>query len=67
MKEMNYNDEKYNNRHVNIINNPVFSPAITWYDFEKNKTFVMMTHNQHDANYSGKIINLFDGQIMIQS
>ena len=27
-------------------------------------TIVMVTHSQHDAAYAGRIINLFDGQVM---
>ena len=27
-------------------------------------TIVMVTHSQHDAGYAGRIINLFDGQIV---
>lgn len=27
-------------------------------------TVVMVTHSQHDAGYAGRIINLFDGQIV---
>lgn len=29
-------------------------------------TIVMVTHNQHDAGYAGRIINLFDGQVVSQ-
>ena len=27
-------------------------------------TIVMVTHSQHDAGYAGRIINLFDGQVV---
>ena len=27
-------------------------------------TIVMVTHSQHDATYAGRIINLFDGQVV---
>lgn len=30
-------------------------------------TILMVTHNQHDADYAGKIIHLFDGQVVMQS
>jgi ABC-type antimicrobial peptide transport system, ATPase component len=30
-------------------------------------TILMVTHNQHDAEYAGKRINLFDGQVLMQS
>lgn len=30
-------------------------------------TIVMVTHSQHDADYAGRIINLFDGQVVTQS
>lgn len=30
-------------------------------------TIVMVTHSQHDAGYAQKIINLFDGQIIMES
>jgi len=30
-------------------------------------TIVMVTHSQHDADYAARIINLFDGQIVMQS
>jgi len=29
-------------------------------------TIVMVTHSQHDAGYAGRIINLFDGQIVAE-
>ena len=28
-------------------------------------TIVMVTHSQHDAGYAGRIINLFDGQLLV--
>lgn len=30
-------------------------------------TILMVTHNQHDADYARKVIHLFDGQIVMQS
>ncbi|WP_029905075.1 ABC transporter ATP-binding protein [Prevotella sp. 10(H)] len=30
-------------------------------------TIVMVTHNQHDADYASRIISLFDGQVVMQS
>lgn len=30
-------------------------------------TILMVTHNQHDADYAGKVIHLFDGQVVMQS
>lgn len=30
-------------------------------------TIVMVTHNQHDADYATRIIKLFDGQVIMQS
>ena len=30
-------------------------------------TIVMVTHSQHDADYADRIINLFDGQVVIKS
>lgn len=30
-------------------------------------TIVMVTHSQHDADYAARIINLFDGQVLLQS
>lgn len=30
-------------------------------------TIVMVTHSRHDADYAGRIINLFDGQVVLQS
>jgi len=29
-------------------------------------TIVMVTHSQHDAGYAGRIVNLFDGQIVTE-
>jgi putative ABC transport system ATP-binding protein len=29
-------------------------------------TIVMVTHSQHDAGYAGRIINLFDGQVVAE-
>ena len=29
-------------------------------------TIVMVTHSQHDAGYAGRIINLFDGQVVTE-
>jgi putative ABC transport system ATP-binding protein len=31
---------------------------------EAGTTIVMVTHSSHDASYSGRIINLLDGQIV---
>lgn len=28
-------------------------------------TIVMVTHSQHDAGYAGRIINMFDGQLLV--
>lgn len=30
-------------------------------------TILMVTHNQHDADYAEKVIHLFDGQVVMQS
>lgn len=30
-------------------------------------TIIMVTHSQHDADYAQRIINMFDGQIIMQS
>lgn len=30
-------------------------------------TILMVTHNQYDADYAGKIIHLFDGQVIMKS
>jgi putative ABC transport system ATP-binding protein len=29
-------------------------------------TIVMVTHNQHDAEYAHRIVNLFDGQVVAE-
>ena len=29
-------------------------------------TIVMVTHSQHDAGYAGRVINLFDGQVVTE-
>jgi len=29
-------------------------------------TIVMVTHSQHDAGYAGRIVNLFDGQVVTE-
>jgi putative ABC transport system ATP-binding protein len=31
---------------------------------EEGTTIVMVTHSQRDAEFSGRIVNLFDGQIV---
>ena len=31
---------------------------------DEGSTIVMVTHSQHDATYAGRIINLFDGQVV---
>ena len=36
---------------------------------EPNKegtTIIMVTHSQHDAGYAGRVINLFDGQVVTE-
>lgn len=30
-------------------------------------TILMVTHNQYDADYAGRVIHLFDGQVVMQS
>lgn len=30
-------------------------------------TIIMVTHNQHDADYAARIINLFDGKVVLDS
>lgn len=30
-------------------------------------TIIMVTHNQHDADYASRIINLFDGQVVVDA
>ncbi|MEN6619885.1 MAG: ABC transporter ATP-binding protein, partial [Rikenellaceae bacterium] len=34
---------------------------------QEGTTIVMVTHSQHDASYAHRIINLFDGQIVIDA
>lgn len=34
---------------------------------DEGTTIVMVTHSQHDADYAARIINLFDGQVVMQS
>ncbi|MEI7982636.1 MAG: ABC transporter ATP-binding protein, partial [Bacteroidota bacterium] len=34
---------------------------------DKGTTIIMVTHNQRDARYSRRIINLFDGQIISEN
>lgn len=34
---------------------------------EKGTTLIIVTHSQHDAKYSRRIINLFDGQIISEN
>jgi putative ABC transport system ATP-binding protein len=31
---------------------------------KEGTTVVMVTHSQHDAGYAGRVINLFDGQVV---
>ena len=31
---------------------------------KEGTTIVMVTHSQHDAGFAGRIINLFDGQVV---
>ena len=31
---------------------------------QEGTTVIMVTHSQHDATYAGRIINLFDGQVV---
>jgi len=33
---------------------------------ESGTTIVMVTHSQRDAEYSSRLINLFDGQIVTE-
>ncbi|MDR0891466.1 MAG: ABC transporter ATP-binding protein [Mediterranea sp.] len=33
---------------------------------KEGATIVMVTHSQHDASYAGRIINLFDGQVVTE-
>ncbi|MCD8186243.1 MAG: ABC transporter ATP-binding protein, partial [Rikenellaceae bacterium] len=30
-------------------------------------TIVMVTHSQHDASFAGRVINLFDGQVITET
>ena len=34
---------------------------------KEGTTIVMVTHSQHDAGFAGRIINLFDGQLVTQT
>lgn len=34
---------------------------------KEGTTIVMMTHSQHDAGFAGRIINLFDGQVVTEA
>ncbi len=34
---------------------------------EQGTTIVMVTHSQHDAGYAGRVINLFDGQLVSEA
>ncbi len=34
---------------------------------KEGTTIVMVTHSQHDAGYAGRIINLFDGQVITEA
>ncbi len=33
---------------------------------KEGTTIVMVTHSQHDAGYAGRVINLFDGQVVAE-
>ena len=33
---------------------------------KEGTTIVMVTHSQHDAGYAGRIIRLFDGQVVTE-
>ena len=33
---------------------------------KEGTTIVMVTHSQHDAGFAGRIINLFDGQVVTE-
>lgn len=33
---------------------------------KEGTTIIMVTHSQHDAGYAGRIINLFDGQVVTE-
>ncbi|MDH6311279.1 putative ABC transport system ATP-binding protein [Parabacteroides sp. PFB2-10] len=34
---------------------------------KEGTTIVMVTHSQHDAGYAGRVINLFDGQVVAEA
>jgi len=34
---------------------------------QSGATIIMVTHNKHDANYANRIINLFDGKIILEA
>ncbi|MDL2282779.1 ABC transporter ATP-binding protein [Parabacteroides sp. OttesenSCG-928-G06] len=34
---------------------------------KEGTTIVMVTHSQHDAGYAGRVINLFDGQVVTET
>lgn len=34
---------------------------------KEGTTIVMVTHSQHDARFAGRIINLFDGQVVTEA
>lgn len=34
---------------------------------KEGTTIVMVTHSQHDAGFTGRIINLFDGQVVTEA
>ena len=34
---------------------------------KEGTTIVMVTHSQHDAGYAGRVINLFDGQVVTEA
>jgi putative ABC transport system ATP-binding protein len=34
---------------------------------KEGTTIVMVTHSQHDAGFAGRIINLFDGQLVTET
>jgi len=33
---------------------------------EEGATIIMVTHSHRDANYAHRIINLFDGQVILE-
>jgi putative ABC transport system ATP-binding protein len=33
---------------------------------KEGSTIIMVTHSQHDAGYAGRVINLFDGQVVTE-